>query len=433
MPGPSTNGHALSRTRISELLRIATAGSVDDGKSTLIGRLLYDSKQIFADQLEHVVETSERRGDGYLNLALLTDGLRAEREQGITIDVAYRYFQTPRRKFIIADTPGHEQYTRNMVTGASTADLSIVLVDARKGVSEQTRRHLAIASLLRIPHVVVCVNKMDLVDHDEAVFDAIAEELTDWAARLDVWDITFIPISALHGDNVVDRSHSMDWYGGPSLLYHLEHLVISTDRNLVDVRFPVQWVIRPMDPEHPDYRGYAGQVAAGLIQPGDEVMVLPGGQRTRIAAIDSYDGELDVAFPTMSVTLRLTDDIDISRGDMIVNTDDPPVPGRDLEAMVCWMSSEPMRLGGKYAIKHTTRSARAIVEQLEYRVDVNTLEHVETDHLVLNEIGRVHLRLSHPVMVDRYRRNRTTGSFILIDEATNDTVGAGMLVHASSQ
>jgi bifunctional enzyme CysN/CysC len=281
--------------------------------------------------------------------------------------------------------------------------------------------------------MVVCVNKMDLVDWDEAVFDAIAEELTDWAARLDIWDITFLPISALHGDNVVDRSKNMDWYGGPSLLYHLEHLVIATDRNLADVRFPVQWVIRPMDEAHHDYRSYAGQVAAGLIQPGDEVMVLPGGQRTRIAAIDTYDGEIEAAFPTMSVALRLTDDIDISRGDMIVNTDDPPVPGRDLESMVCWMSSQPMKLGGRYVIKHTTRSAKAVVEQLEYKVNVNTLAHHDADELTLNEIGRVHLRCSKPVMVDRYRRNRTTGSFILIDEVTNDTVGAGMLVHASSQ
>jgi sulfate adenylyltransferase large subunit len=421
-----------THARPSELLRIATAGSVDDGKSTLIGRLLYDSKQVLADQLEHVIETSERRGDGYLNLALLTDGLRAEREQGITIDVAYRYFQTKRRKFIIADTPGHEQYTRNMVTGASTADLSVILVDARKGVSEQTRRHAYIASLLRIPHLVVCVNKMDLVDYDEAVFDRIEDELTDWAARLDIWDITFIPISALHGDNVVDRSDKMPWYGGPPVLYHLEHVVIATDRNLADVRFPIQWVIRPMDDAHHDYRGYAGQVAAGVLRPGDEVMVLPSGQQTRIAGIDTFAGEVDAAVPTMSVTLRFADDLDISRGDMIVNPDDAPVPGRDLDAVVCWMSAKPLTPGGRYALKHTTRSVRAVVEELEYRVDVNSLEHLPADELGLNEIGRVKLRASAPVMVDRYRRNRTIGSFILIDEATNDTVAAGMIVHASS-
>jgi sulfate adenylyltransferase large subunit len=430
-PGAATNGH-VTRARPTELLRIATAGSVDDGKSTLIGRLLYDSKQVLTDQLEHLKETSERRGDGYLNLALLTDGLRAEREQGITIDVAYRYFQTKRRKFIVADTPGHEQYTRNMVTGASTADLSVILVDARKGVSEQTRRHAYIASLLRIPHLVVCVNKMDLVDYDEEVFERIEDEMTDWAARLDIWDITFIPISALNGDNVVERSQKMDWYGGPPLLYHLEHVVIATDRNMVDVRFPVQRVIRPMDEAHHDYRGYSGQVAAGVLSPGDEVMVLPSGARTRIAAVDAYEGELDAAFPTMSVTLRLEDALDISRGDMIVNTDDPPIPARELDAMVCWMSSTPMRPGGRYALKHTTRSVRAIVDELEYKVDVNSLEHAEAAELSLNEIGRTRLRLSAPVMVDRYRRNRTIGSFILIDEATNDTVAAGMLVHASS-
>jgi bifunctional enzyme CysN/CysC len=431
-PGAASNGH-VTRARPTELLRIATAGSVDDGKSTLIGRLLYDSKQILSDQLAHVVATSERRGDGYLNLALLTDGLRAEREQGITIDVAYRYFQTKRRKFIIADTPGHEQYTRNMVTGASTADLSVVLVDARKGVSEQTRRHAYIASLLRIPHLVVCVNKMDLVDWDEEVFDRIEAEMTDWAARLDIWDITFIPISALHGDNVVERSKNMDWYGGPPLLYHLEHVVISTDRNLADVRFPVQWVIRPMDDAHHDYRGYAGQVAAGVLRAGDEVAVLPGGHRTRIEAIDTSDGEIEVAFPTMSVTVRLEDELDVSRGDMIVNPDDPPVAGRELEAMICWMSSQPMTPGGRYALKHTTRTVRAVVKELEYKIDVNSLEHLKAPELGLNEIGRVRLRCSSPVMVDRYRRNRTVGSFILIDEATNDTVGAGMLLHASSK
>jgi sulfate adenylyltransferase large subunit len=432
MSAAATNGRA-TRTRTSELLRIATAGSVDDGKSTLIGRLLYDSKQIFADQLEHVQESSERRGDGYLNLALLTDGLRAEREQGITIDVAYRYFQTPRRKFIIADTPGHEQYTRNMVTGASTADLSVVLVDARNGVSEQTRRHAFIASLLRIPHLVVCVNKMDLVDHDEEVFDRIVAEMTDWAARLDIWDITFIPISALQGDNVVDRSPTMTWYGGPTLLYHLEHVVIATDRNLADVRFPVQWVVRPMSDQHHDYRGYAGQVAAGVIRAGDEIQVLPGGQTTKVLAVDDYNGEIDCAFPTMSVTLRLADQVDISRGDMIVNPDDPPVAARELDAMVCWMSSRPMKAGGRYVIKHTTRTAKAVIDELEYRVNVNSLDHdASAEQLALNEIGRVRLRVSVPLMVDRYRRNRTTGSFILIDEATNDTVGAGMLLHAKS-
>jgi sulfate adenylyltransferase subunit 1 len=431
MATASTNGYAArSRTRTSELLRIATAGSVDDGKSTLIGRLLHDSKSILEDQLEHVQLTSERRGDGYLNLALLTDGLRAEREQGITIDVAYRYFQTPRRKFIIADTPGHEQYTRNMVTGASTADLSIVLVDARHGVSEQTRRHVFIASLLRIPHVVVCVNKMDLVGYDEDIFYEILEEVTDWAARLQIPDMTFIPISALHGDNVVDRSHAMQWYGGAPLLYHLEHVVIAPDRNLNDVRFPVQWVIRPMSEEHHDYRGYAGQVAGGVLRPGDVVVVLPGGQRTSIAGIDTYSGGAEAAFPTMSVALRLGNQVDISRGDMIVAAEDQPVSARELEAMICWMSEQPMQPRGRYTIKHTTRNARAIVDRVEYRVDVNTLDHVAAQQLALNEIGRVHVRCSSELVVDTYARNRTTGSFILIDETTNDTVAAGMIVDA---
>ena len=430
MTGAATNGHA-TRTRTSELLRIATAGSVDDGKSTLIGRLLYDSKQVLADQLEHVVAVSERRGDGYVNLALLTDGLRAEREQGITIDVAYRYFQTARRKFIIADTPGHEQYTRNMVTGASTADVSIVLVDARKGVSRQTRRHAYIAALLRIPHLVVCVNKMDLVGYDEAVFDQIVDDLTGWAARLDIPDISFIPVSALQGDNVVERSESMDWYGGGPLLYHLEHVVIAPDRNLADVRFPVQHVIRPMSDEHHDYRGYTGQVAGGVLHPGDEVVVLPGGQRTGVEAIDTYDGSLEVAFPTMSVTLRLSDEVDVSRGDMIVGTEDQPIVARELDAMVCWMGDAPLRPGGRYALKHTTRDARVVVDALECRVDVDTLEHEDASELDLNAIGRVRLRVSTPLMVDRYRRNRMTGSFILIDEATNDTVGAGMILAAS--
>ena len=428
-PGAATNGHAVT-TRTSELLRFATAGSVDDGKSTLIGRLLHDSKAILEDQLEHVLRTSERRGDGYLNLALLTDGLRAEREQGITIDVAYRYFQTPRRKFVIADTPGHEQYTRNMVTGASTADLSIVLVDARKGVSEQTRRHAYIASLLRIPHLVVCVNKMDLVGYDEAAFDQVVEELTDWTARLDVADVTFIPISALHGDNVVDRSLVMPWYDGPPLLYHLEHVVIAPDRNLADLRFPVQWVIRPNSDEHHDYRGYAGTLAGGVLHPGDEVLVLPGGQRTRVEAIDTFDGPVDTAFPAMSVTLRVADEVDISRGDMLVEPDDAPTAARELDAMVCWMDSEPLRPGARLVIKHTTRTTRARVEELDYRVDVNTLEHEAADQLGLNEIGRVRIRSGSPLMVDPYARNRTTGSFILIDEASNDTVAAGMVLAA---
>jgi sulfate adenylyltransferase subunit 1 len=443
----STNGH-LVKARTSELLRIATAGSVDDGKSTLIGRLLHDSKAILTDQLEHVAQTSERRGDGYLNLALLTDGLRAEREQGITIDVAYRYFQTGTaagvptapsrsgpsgrggRKFIIADTPGHEQYTRNMVTGASTADLSIVLVDARKGVSEQTRRHAYIASLLRIPHVVVCVNKMDLVDYDEDVFYSILDELTDWASRLAIPDLTFIPISALHGDNVVDRSWAMSWYGGPPLLYHLEHVVIAPDRNLADVRFPVQWVVRPMSESHHDYRGYAGQLAGGVLRTGDEVVVLPTGRRTTVAGIDTYDGAVETAFPPMSVTVRLADELDVSRGDMIVAPSEQPAVGRELEATVCWMSEQPLRAGGRYALKHTTRAARAVVDELEYRVDVNTLAHERADELGLNEIGRVRLRASTQLVVDTYARNRTTGSFILIDETTNDTVGAGMISDA---
>ncbi|HLH64321.1 MAG TPA: GTP-binding protein, partial [Solirubrobacteraceae bacterium] len=355
---------------------------------------------------------------------------RAEREQGITIDVAYRYFATPRRRFIIADTPGHEQYTRNMVTGASTADLSIVLVDARRGVSEQTRRHACIASLLRIPHLVVCVNKMDLVSYDEEVFYEILEEVCDWAARLAIPDITFIPISALHGDNVVERSDRMQWYGAAPLLYHLEHVVIAPDRNLADVRFPVQWVIRPMSDAHHDYRAYAGQVAGGVLRPGQEVVVLPAGRSTRVEAIDTYDGERQAAFPTMSVALRLADELDVSRGDMIVEASDRPAVARELEAHVCWMSDRPLSPGGRYAIKHTTRSARAIVEAIEHRLDVNTLEHVSAAQLKLNEIGRVRLRTSAPLVVDPYARNRTTGSFILIDESTNDTVAAGMVIEA---
>ena len=413
----------------SELVRFATAGSVDDGKSTLIGRLLFDTKSIFEDQLEHVEETSRRRGDGYVNLALLTDGLRAEREQGITIDVAYRYFHTPRRKFIIADTPGHEQYTRNMVTGASTADLALILIDARKGVLEQSRRHAFIASLLRIPHLVVCVNKMDLVDFDQEVFERITAEFAGWAAKLDVHDLTFIPISALHGDNVVERSARMPWYEGTSLLYHLEHVHVASDRNLQDPRFPVQWVVRPMSDEHHDYRGYAGEVASGVFRAGDPVVVLPSGRESRIAAIDSYEGEMDEAYPPLSVTLRLEDDIDVSRGDMICRDHNRPIEAREIDAMVCWMAERPLSPRGRYRIKHTTRTALAKIDEVRYRIDVNTLHRDEqAGGLQLNEIGRLKLRLSSPLFVDQYRRNRATGSFILIDESTNDTVGAGMVL-----
>ena len=431
MPGAATNGKVLVDARPSELVRVATAGSVDDGKSTLIGRLLYDSKQVLQDQLEHVERVSVERGDGYVNLALLTDGLRAEREQGITIDVAYRYFHTPKRKFIIADTPGHEQYTRNMVTGASTADVALVLIDARNGVVEQSRRHAFIASLLRIPHLVVAINKMDLVAWDEAVFERITAEFAAWAAKLDVTDITFIPISALQGDNVVDRSAHMPWYDGPSLLYHLEHVHIASDRNLIDCRFPVQWVIRPMDDDHHDYRGYAGQVASGVLSVGDEVIVLPSGVRTRIAGIETQDGPLQEAYPPLSVTVLLEDDVDVSRGDMICRINNSPTPTKEVEATICWMSERPLRAGGRYRIKHTTRTALAKVDQLRYRFDVNSMHRDEqAAELDLNEIGRVRLRLSAPLLVDEYRRNRTTGSFVLIEESTNDTVAAGMILGA---
>jgi bifunctional enzyme CysN/CysC len=416
-----------------DLLRFATAGSVDDGKSTLIGRLLYDSKAIFEDQLAAVEATSAARGDEYTNLALLTDGLRAEREQGITIDVAYRYFATPRRKFIIADTPGHIQYTRNMVTGASTADLALILVDARKGLVEQSRRHAFLCSLLRVPHMVLCVNKMDLVDYSQEVFDKIADEFSCFAMKLEAPDLTVIPISALHGDNIVARSENMPWYDGPSLLHHLEHVHIASDRNLVDVRFPVQFVIRPQSTVVQDYRGYAGQVASGVLKPGDEVMVLPSGFTTRITSIDTADGPVDEAYPPMSVTIRLADELDVSRGDLICRPNNKPAVAQDIEAMVCWMDeTRPMSVGGKYAIKHTTRSARAVVRDLHYRLDVNTLHRDDSaDGLSLNEIGRVRLRTTVPLLADDYRRNRTTGGFIVIDETTNRTVGAGMIVDAS--
>ncbi|MBA2417437.1 MAG: 50S ribosome-binding GTPase [Nocardioidaceae bacterium] len=415
-----------------DLLRFATAGSVDDGKSTLIGRLLLDSKSIFEDQLEAVERTSEDKGYDYTDLALLTDGLRSEREQGITIDVAYRYFATPRRKFIIADTPGHVQYTRNMVTGASTADLGLVLVDARQGLTEQSRRHAVILSLLRVPHLVLAVNKMDLVDYDESVYDAIRAEFSDFATKLTVPDLTVIPISALKGDNVVTRSDSMPWYQGTSLLHHLENVHVASDRDLVDTRVPVQYVVRPKSDEFHDYRGYAGQVAGGVLKPGDDVLVLPSGMTSKIAGIDLYDTEITEAFPPMSVTVRLEDDVDVSRGDMICRPKNAPTPSQDIDAMVCWMTNAPMRPRQKLAIKHTTRTARALVKEIDYRLDINTLHRdQETKELGLNEIGRVRLRTTAPLMCDPYEKNRTTGSFVLIDEATGHTVGAGM-INASS-
>ncbi|QDP97360.1 sulfate adenylyltransferase subunit CysN [Microlunatus elymi] len=414
--------------READLLRFATAGSVDDGKSTLIGRLLLDSKAIFEDQLEAVEATSQSRGYDYTDLALLTDGLRSEREQGITIDVAYRYFATPRRKFIIADTPGHVQYTRNMVTGASTADLGLVLVDARQGLTEQSRRHAVLLSLLRVPHLVLAVNKMDLVDFDQKLFEKIDAEFTTFASRLNIPDLQVIPISALKGDNVVTRSQQMPWYDGPSLMHHLEHLHIASDRDLRDVRFPVQYVIRPKSDDYHDYRGYAGQVAGGVLKPGDEVMVLPSGMTSTIAGIDVFDQEVPEAFAPMSVVVRLTDDVDVSRGDMICRTKNMPEQTQDLDAMVCWMTTQPLRPRQKLAIKHTTRTARTVVKNVQYRLDVNTLHRdQDASELGLNEIGRVQLRVTQPLLVDSYERNRTTGSFILIDEATGVTVGAGMV------
>ncbi len=416
-----------------ELLRFATAGSVDDGKSTLIGRLLYDSKQVFEDQLEAVERTSLARGDDYVNLALLTDGLRAEREQGITIDVAYRYFATPKRKFIIADTPGHTQHTRNMVTGCSNSDLVLLLVDARNGATEQTRRHATIASLLGIHHLVVCVNKMDLVGYSKSRFEEIRDEFSGFAERLEVHDLTCIPISALAGDNVVDRSLEMRWYEGPSLLHHLEDVHIGSDRNLIDLRFPVQLVIRPISSAHHDYRGYAGLVASGVLEVGEEVVVLPSGFSSRVAGIDTAEGQLAEAFPPQSVVVRLDDDLDISRGDMLCRPHNRPNVGQDLSAMVCWMAEAPLRPGSMFAIKHTTRWARGLVRSLQYRLDVNTLHRDEiAGELKLNDIGRIHLRTTVPLFYDEYRHNRATGSFVLVDEQTNATVAAGMLLRPES-
>ena len=417
-----------------DLVRIATVGSVDDGKSTLIGRLLYDSKQIFQDQLDAIEETSIQKGHDFVDLALLTDGLRAEREQGITIDVAYRYFATPKRKFILADTPGHTQYTRNMVTGASTANVAVVLIDARLGVVEQTRRHAFIASLLRVPHMVVCVNKMDLVGYDQGVFDAIKEDFENFSARLRIHDMRFVPVSALNGDNVVEESDKMPWYKGRSFLHILEEMHIASDLNLVDCRFPVQYVIRPQRDGHLDFRGYAGQVAGGVFKAGDEVVVLPSGFTSTIEAIDTADGPVDEAFPPMSVVIRLADDIDVSRGDMICRPGNKPSVGQDLEAMVCWMSDRgPLVPGMKLSLKHTTRRVKALVKDLEYRLDINTLHREpEIGQLVLNEIGRVQLRVTQPLLFDEYRQNRTTGSFVLIEDGTFNTVAAGMLIGPSN-
>ncbi len=414
-----------------DLLRFTTAGSVVDGKSTLIGRLLYDSKAIVEDQLEAMETSSKARGDENVNLALLTDGLRAEREQGITIDVAYRYFATPKRKFIIADTPGHIQYTRNMVTGASTANLAIVLIDARKGVIEQTCRHSFIANLLRIQHVVVCVNKMDLVDWDEGVFNKIVDDFKSFASRLDnIVDVTFIPASALIGDNIVDKSKNMPWYQGPTLLYHLETVYIGADENHVEARFPVQWVIRPHSDEYHDFRGFAGRVAGGVFKAGDDVTVLPSGFTTKIKAIESMDGPQQEVFAPMSATITLEDEIDMSRGDMLVKANNQPVPTQDIDAMVCWFSSDkPLAGRGKYILRHTTKEVKAIVTEVCYKININTLRKIEDDlALNLNDIGRIKVRTSAPLIADSYKSNRITGSFVLIDELTNATVAAGMII-----
>ena len=413
-----------------DLLRFTTAGSVDDGKSTLIGRLLYDSKSIFEDQLEAVEESSRQRGDEIVNLALLTDGLRAEREQGITIDVAYRYFATPKRKFIIADTPGHIQYTRNMVTGASTANLAIILVDARKGVVEQTCRHSFIASLLQIQHIILAVNKMDLVDYREEVFDKIVTEFTEFSSRLNVPHIDFIPISALHGDHIVEASKNMDWYKGGTLLYNLENVYIGNEFNHVDARFPVQWVIRPQSQEHHDFRGFAGRVGSGVFKVGDPVTVLPSGFESRISRIHTFDGEIEEAFAPMSVAFCLEDEIDISRGDMIVKKNNPPKVTQDVEVMMCWFSdTTQLQVGRKYTVRSNTQEAKCLIGEVKYKVDVNTLHKIEGDLSVgLNDIARISMRTSAPLFVDSYSRNRTTGSLVLIDEQTNATVAAGMLI-----
>jgi len=412
-----------------ELLRFTTAGSVDDGKSTLIGRLLYDSKSIFEDQLESVKRASIKKGNEQINLALLTDGLRAEREQGITIDVAYRYFATPKRKFIIADTPGHVQYTRNMVTGASTANAAIILIDARNGVTEQTYRHSYISSLLQIPHLIICVNKMDLMDYKEEVYEEIKEQFSAFASKLAVKDIRFVPISALKGDNVVEHSKNMTWYQGGTLRYILENIHVGSDLNHIDPRFPVQYVIRPISDKYHDYRGYAGRVAGGVFRKGDKVMVLPSGFVTTIESIDFFEESLEEAYPPMSVTLRLKDDLDISRGDMIVKENNVPRMEQDIDVMMCWMNEKPLQPRTKYHLKQTTNDVKCMVKEIKYKVDVNTLNRIEDGNdLKMNEIARVSLRTTKPLFFDSYRQNRQTGSLVLIDEATNNTLGVGMIV-----
>ena len=410
-------------------MRFTTCGSVDDGKSTLIGRLLLDTKNIFDDQYASIKSTSEQRGFTDVDLSLLTDGLKAEREQGITIDVAYRYFSTPKRKFIIADTPGHIQYTRNMVTGASTANLALILIDARKGMVEQTCRHAFIASLLRIPHIVVCINKMDLVDYSREVYEKIVDDFRMFSSRLDVQDVQFIPVSAKFGDNVVTRSQKMDWYEGTTLMFHLENVHISGDINHIDCRFPIQYVVRPQQDQYHDYRGYAGKIAGGVFRNGDRVLVLPSGFSSRIKSIDTFDGEVMEAFAPMSVTMLLEDEIDVSRGDMIVRENNSPQVGQDIDLMICWLNDKKLEPGNRYLLKHTSREVRCIVKDIRYKIDINTLRRNEEDKIFgMNDIGRIQLRTTSPLFFDSYRRNRNTGSLILIDEATNETVGAGMIL-----
>lgn len=425
LPSQDTDGFEET-----ELLRFSTAGSVDDGKSTLIGRLLYDSKSIFEDQYDAVKTASERRGEEDVNLALLTDGLKSEREQGITIDVAYRYFSTPKRKFIIADSPGHIQYTRNMVTGASTANVSLILIDARNGVVEQTKRHAILASLLQIPHLVICINKMDLVNYEEERYLEIKSDFEKFSSKLNITDVSFIPISALKGDNIVNRSSSMEWYEGPTLLYYLENVHIASDHNFIDSRFPVQHVLRPNNDDYHDYRGYAGRIAGGIFKKGDKVMLLPSGFTTHIKKIDTYDGELDKAFPPQSVTILLDDDLDLSRGDMIVRPNNQPHVGQDIEVMLCWFDQDkPLQVRGKYSVLHTTNEVRCLVKEVRYKLDINTLHRdIDENQLKMNDMGRVVLRTTKPLYYDSYRKNRITGSLILIDEATHNTVAAGMII-----